>query len=122
REIKKDPQVCGKTARDSEQLLVSSSAGLKNAIVMVEGVKRGKAVAPAVLDAQIDQKNCEYAPHVAVVPVSTEITVRNSDPLLHNIHFYQNDESLFNIAQPTPGQVNKHKLEKTGMVYAECDV
>jgi len=49
-------------------------------------------------------------------------SVRNSDPVLHNIHFYQNDESLFNIAQPTANQVNKQKLEKAGMVYAECDV
>jgi plastocyanin len=122
RDIKKDPQVCGKTARDSEQLLVSPTGGLKNAIVIVEGVKRGKAV-PATLQAvQIDQKNCEYTPHVSVVPLSTDISIKNSDPLLHNIHFYQNDESLFNIAQPSQGQVNNHKLEKSGMVYAECDV
>jgi plastocyanin len=46
----------------------------------------------------------------------------NSDPVLHNIHFYQNDESLFNIAQPVQGQVTKKKIEKTGFVYAECDV
>src|SRR5207247_6680606 len=86
------------------------------------GVKGGKAVPASLQEVQIDQKNCEYSPHVAVMPVSTDISVRNSDPLLHNIHFYQNDESLFNIAQPTQGQVNKHKLDKTGMVYAECDV
>src|SRR5215467_1970594 len=122
RDIKKDPQVCGTAARDSEQLLVSSGGGLKNAIVIVEGVKKGKAVPASLQNVEIDQKNCDYSPHVMVMPVNGDIAVRNSDPLLHNIHFYQNDDSLFNIAQPVQGQVDKHKLEKAGMVYAECDV
>src|SRR5215470_11975843 len=42
--IKKDPNVCGTQPRASEQLIVSPSGGVKNAIVIVEGVKRGKAV------------------------------------------------------------------------------
>ena len=122
RPVNKDPKVCGTTARDSQQLVVGTGGGLKNAVVIVEGVKRGKAVPAAFTNPEIDQKNCEYSPHVTVMPVSAEIAVRNSDPVLHNIHFYQNDESLFNIAQPTANQVNKQKLEKAGMVYAECDV
>src|SRR5262245_27385766 len=122
RPVNKDPKVCGTNARDSQQLAVGSGGGLKNAVVIVEGVKRGKAVLAAFTNPEIDQKNCEYSPHVTVMPVSAEIAVRNSDPVLHNIHFYQNDESLFNIAQPTENQVNKQKLETAGMVYAECDV
>jgi plastocyanin len=122
RPVNKDPKVCGTTARDSHQLLVASAGGLRNAVVIVEGVKRGKAVPASFTNPEIDQKNCEYSPHVMVMPVSAEISVRNSDPVLHNIHFYQQDESLFNIAQPMANQVNKQKLEKAGMVYAECDV
>src|SRR5262245_23362305 len=122
RPINKDPKVCGTTARDSQQLVVGTGGGLKNAVVIVAGVKRGKALPAAFTNPEIDQKNCEYSPHVIVMPVSAEISVRNSDPVLHNIHFYQDDESLFNIAQPTVNQVNKQKLETAGMVYAECDV
>jgi len=122
REIKKDPQVCGAGTRDSQQLIVSPDGGLKNVIVMVQDVKRGKAVPAAAQAVEIDQKNCEYTPHVMAIPVNADIAVRNSDPLLHNIHFYENDDSLFNIAQPSQGQVNKRKLDKIGMVYAECDV
>ena len=122
RDINKDPKVCGAGARDSHQLIVNKSGGLKNAVVIVEAVKRGKAIPAAAQNAEIDQSKCEYVPHVQVVPVNTELGIRNSDPALHNIHFYQNDESLSNIAQPVQGQVNKQKLEKTGFVYAECDV
>src|SRR6266850_4142688 len=122
RPLNKDPNVCGTGARESQELIVNRSGGLKNAVVIVEGVKRGKAIPAAPENTQIDQARCEYAPHVQVTRVNTEISVLNSDPILHNIHFYQNDESLFNIAQPVKGQVNKHKLEKVGFVYAECDV
>ncbi len=122
RPLNKDPNVCGTGARESQELIVNRSGGLKNAVVIVEGVKRGKAIPAAAENTQIDQARCEYAPHVQVMRVNTEISVLNSDPILHNIHFYQNDESLFNIAQPVKGQVNKHKLEKVGFVYAECDV
>ena len=120
RPLNKDPNVCGAGVRDSQQLIVSKSGAVKNAIIIVEGVKRGKAIPAA--SPKIDQSKCEYTPHVQVVPVNTEIAVTNSDPILHNIHFYQNDESLFNMAQPVKGQVNTHKLEKPGFVYAECDV
>ncbi len=122
RTINKDPKVCGTAARGSEQLTVSAAGGLKNAFVIVEEVKQGKAIPVALQTPQIDQKDCEYTPHVLVVPASAELAIRNSDPILHNIHFYQNDESLFNIAQPAQNQVDKHKLEKAGMIYAECDV
>ena len=49
RPINKDPQVCGTGTRRSQQLMVSLSGGLKNAIVLVEGVRRGKAM-PAIHD------------------------------------------------------------------------
>jgi plastocyanin len=122
RTLNKDPKVCGTGTRPSEQLMVSKTGALRNAVVIIEGVKRGKAMPVTTESSQIDQSKCEYIPHVQVVPVNTEIAVVNSDPVLHNIHFYQNDESLFNIAQPVQGQVTKKKLEKTGFVYAECDV
>ncbi len=122
RNLNKDPKVCGTAPRESQQLLVSPTGGLQNAIVIVEDVKKGKPIPAALLSAEIDQKNCEYTPHVTVVPAGAEIAVKNSDPILHNIHFYQNDESLFNIAQANPNQVDKHTLDKAGMVYAECDV
>jgi plastocyanin len=54
--------------------------------------------------------------------VNTEISLRNSDPILHNIQFFEGDNSLFNIAQPVQGQVNKKKIEKAGTIYVECAV
>jgi plastocyanin len=122
RDITKDPKVCGTGTRDSQQLIVSKDGALKNAVVIVEDVKRGKPVPESAQNAQINQKNCEYDPHVFVVAQNSNVSILNSDPTLHNIHMYQGNDSLFNIAQPVRNQVNNHKLEKVGMVYAECDV
>ena len=122
RKISKDTQVCGTSARESQKLVVNGSGGVRNAVVIVEGVKRGKAMPAAAQSAEIDQNKCEYSPHVQVMAVNTEIALRNSDPILHNIQFFQSDNSLFNIAQPVQGQVNKHKLEKAGTIYVECAV
>jgi len=118
----KDPEVCGTAARPSEKLLVSKSGGVKNAVVMVLDVKKGKAMPPAAESAEIDQQKCEYTPHVQVMAVNSEISLKNSDPVLHNIQFFQGDNSLFNIAQPVKGQVNKHKIDKVGPIYVECAV
>src|SRR5262245_29659490 len=52
RKPNKDPQVCGTAVRESQKLIVSKSGGLKNAVVIVEGVKRGKAVPAAVQNAE----------------------------------------------------------------------
>ncbi len=91
RQPNKDTQVCGTATRESQKLIVNKTGGLKNAVVIVEGVRRGKAILSAAQNAQIDQKNCEYLPHVQVMPVNTEIALVNSDPILHNIQFFQGD-------------------------------
>jgi len=122
RKIGKDPQVCGTAARESQKLIVNKTGGLKNAVVIVEGVKRGKAMAAAAQNAEIDQNKCEYTPHLQVMALNSEISLKNSDPILHNIQFFQGDNSLFNIAQPVQGQVTKRKIEKPGTLYVECAV
>jgi plastocyanin len=122
RKISKDVEVCGRADRESQKLIVGKTGGLKNAVVIVEGLKRGKAMPYAAQNAEIDQNKCEYSPHVQVMAVNTEIALRNSDSILHNIQFLQGDNSLFNIAQPVQDQVNKRKLEKAGAVYVECAV
>ena len=122
RRIGKDPQVCGTAPRDSQKLIVSNAGGLRNAVVIVEGVKRGKAMPAAAQSAEIDQSKCEYSPHVQVMAVNSEISLRNDDPILHNVQFFEGENSLFNIAQPVQGQVNKRKIEKGGALYVECAV
>ena len=42
----------------------------------------------------------------------SEIQIRNSDPLLHNVHAVPKTNSEFNFAQPIKGQVNEKAFSK----------
>jgi plastocyanin len=48
----------------------------------VHGQSTGATAEPLV----IDQKGCEYTPYLAACQTGQKILVRNSDPVLHNVH------------------------------------
>ena len=48
----------------------------------ISGKSTGASATPAVLD----QKGCEYVPSILAVQTGQKILVRNSDPVLHNVH------------------------------------
>ncbi len=117
-----DPPECGTNDRGSERYTVNGAGGLANAVVTVEGVTRGKAMPAAAMNAELDQSNCEYTPNLSVMAANTEISVQNSDPLLHNVQFFLGNDTLFNIAQPVQGQVNERLIEDVGVIDIECAV
>jgi len=47
-----------------------------------EGKSTGASAAPAVLD----QRGCEYVPYVLAIQTNQKLLVKNSDPVLHNVH------------------------------------
>ena len=72
---------------------------------------------PSVLDNQ----RCAFAPHVQVVPVGSEVLLKNSDPILHTVHARLAGETLFNVGLPKWRQVTK-RLDRAGVVRIDCDV
>lgn len=122
-EVGKDTRHCG-SAKASPRLSLDKSGGVKNAVVMLVGIKKGKAIEkPAKV--VIDQKACEYTPHVQAVPIGTQLEVVNSDPILHNVHAYNPEgRTLFNIAQPIKGQRTSSKrmqFKEPGVYSLACD-
>ncbi len=123
--ITKDNDLCGK-AKPSPRLILGKNKGVANAIVSLEHIAEGKkwtTSPPQVLD----QRTCEYKPHVMVVPFGSPIDIVNSDRVLHNVHAYdlQNElRSIFNIAQPIKGQrtpIKSAQLKTPGLIMATCD-
>jgi plastocyanin len=85
-QIKDDPN-CGKlhTAPVKTRFyVVGANNGLGDVFVTLKGVpaKSGASAAPVV----VDQRGCEYMPYVFGVQTGQKILVKNSDPVLHNIH------------------------------------
>ena len=106
----------------AERIVVNSNGTLKNVFVYIkEGAQETSPVpnAPAVLD----QKACNYTPHVLGMQAKQKLQIINSDATLHNIHAFSKNSPEFNLGMPLQGM----KLEKTFsnpeiMVKMKCDV
>ena len=104
-----------------DESVVVNDGKLANVIISVKEAPAGgqAPAAPAVLD----QKGCQYKPHVLAVMVGQPIAVRNDDPFLHNVHSLAIDNPAFNFGQPNvdPGRkVDPMKVAERFKI--KCDV
>ena len=85
----KEDATCGKLHTGGVPMtkffVVGANKELADVIMVLkgEGLKStGAAAAPALLD----QKNCEYTPQILAVQTGQKISVKTSDPVMHNVH------------------------------------
>lgn len=84
---------------ESEEWIVGKDRGLKNVFVYVKKGIEGKYDPPK--DAFVlDQKGCQYIPHVFGVVAGQKITIKNSDATTHNVHSFGKKNTAINQAQP----------------------
>jgi plastocyanin len=78
----------------------------------------GGTPAPVVLD----QNGCHYQPHVLGVMTNQDITIKNSDPTTHNIHFTPANNPDWNQSQPNGAPPLTHKLARAEtLVPVKCN-
>ena len=65
--------------------VVGADAGLADTVVLLKGIT-GKSAGASAAPLIVDQKGCEYVPYVAVAQTGQKIVVKNSDPMMHNVH------------------------------------
>ena len=118
-EANKDTEVCGKTPKTDASLIVSGG-NLVNAVVYISDIKKGKKMEPQKVT--LDQKGCEYHPHVLAFPAGSTVEIQNPDGILHNIHSYSKVNSPFNIAQPKFKKSVPQKIDKPETINVKCDV
>jgi plastocyanin len=118
-DVSKDKEVCGKTAK-TDQSLVVNNGNLVNAVVTITDIKKGKKLETKKVT--LDQKDCEYHPHVLAFPAGTAIEIVNPDGILHNIHSYSKINTPFNMAQPKFKKTMEQKIDKPEAIQVKCDV
>ena len=111
-----------KGRRPVQELVVTGAdGGLANVFVRLQGAFPSTP-APAA-PVTIDQRGCIYSPRVVGARVGQTLQVRNSDPLLHNVHTVSTARNTFNVGQPLPGMVYQFKLQdEEVMLPLKCDV
>jgi plastocyanin len=119
-DVSKDKEVCGKSAK-TDQSLVVSNGNLVNAVVSITDIKSGKKIDTAK-KVKLTQKECEYQPHVLAFPAGSTVEIENPDGILHNIHSYSKVNREFNMAQPKFKKTMEVKIEKPEAINVKCDV
>ncbi len=94
-----DQYLCGKE-KTSEDLVLSPTRGIKNAVVVLQGLPANSKKMKISTPAKMDQKQCVFVPRVVVIPVGGTVEFMNSDRLLHNVRSDGKENAPFNRAQP----------------------
>jgi len=87
-DMSKDPS-CAKTGSGAppagESVVVGANGGLANVVVYIsQGLTGSEPVASQPV--KMEQKGCQYSPHVVAMNVGQHLTVLNDDKTAHNIH------------------------------------
>ena len=118
-----DKAVCGAHGPVlSEDLIVNSQGGVKNAVVYLSNITQGKPLLPGG-DAVLDQQGCKYVPHILVIGVGQKLKILNSDGILHNVHSHSLKNPPINFAQP--GSVKEIEVKPFAipeLIKLTCDV
>lgn len=118
--VAKDQEYCGKTM-PSDELVISDSGAIRQTVVSLEGIARGKKIVRSLVS--IDNKKCMFEPHVQALITDAPVEVRNSDPVFHNIHaLLDGKRTIFNLALPTQGMKVERRLgTRPGLIEIMCD-
>jgi len=118
--VTQDPATCGAT-RVEDSWSIAADGSVENVVVYLVDIKSGKKMDfPA--QPVVDQKGCHYEPHVQIIAKGSELQVKNSDPILHNIHSYLGTSTVLNLAEPKQGMVIPKKITKAGGMTLKCDI
>ena len=82
----------------------------------------GKPFAGSSATGQLDQRNCEFVPHVQIVRSGTSIIVSNSDKVIHNFHVWCGNRTVLNDVQPEGAPKQEVMLPEAGLHVVKCDI
>jgi len=115
----KDQEVCG-GIREEPEIIVDAAKGVKDAVVYLAKVDKGKAWPAAEAAPKLNNVKCIFEPHVQVIQPG-KLDVVNKDPVLHNTHGFYGKRTVFNMALPNQDQTIEAELDRPGTVRVECD-
>jgi hypothetical protein len=112
--------ICGEVLQQP-RVEVGPGGGLGEVVVWVDGAHGPLSAAPP--PPALDQRGCVYRPRVVAAAQGTQLTLINSDPLLHNVRTAAGAPRPFNTAMPITGMKVQMPLPTVPAVTRlTCDV
>jgi Carboxypeptidase regulatory-like domain len=107
----------------TQDVVVGSGGALQNVVVYLKGDFSQYSFDAATTPVQIDQKGCQYQPHVLALMTAQPLQVVNSDPTTHNIHPVPKNNREWNESQP-PGAapINQSFAREEVAIPVKCNV
>ena len=84
----KEDATCGKLTEGTPTthfFVVGANKGLADVVVMLKGIS-GKSTGASAPPVELNQKGCQYVPSILALQTGQKLIVKNSDPVLHNVH------------------------------------
>lgn len=136
-EIERDVKVCGSTPRVIDAINIGPTGALRNAVVYIKEISKGKPFVMPAKPPELRQENCGFDPHVQIVHPKSTIRITNSDNVLHTVHAFQFPlgtkfviyphsvtypaQTLFNIAMIGSRKETFQQLGGPGIIKFICE-
>jgi len=106
------------------QTYIVKDGGLDDVFVYIKNGLDKKYVFTTPTDPVVlNQKGCEYIPHVIGIRVGQPLQIVNDDNTMHNVHGMPEENQEFNFGQPLPGMKNTVTFTAPEvLVPFKCDV
>jgi plastocyanin len=106
----------------TEDIVIGANGGLANVIVYVSDGLGDKTFEPPQQPAVIEQKGCQYKPHLLALQANQKLDVVNDDATTHNIHPMPNNNREWNKTQPHGMPVEETFAREEIAIPVKCNV
>jgi hypothetical protein len=121
-DAKLEMELCG-SSQKADMYILSSKLEVRNAFVILEGIKEGAA--PPKTELVLDNNLCKFVPLVGIAYVKGTYKIVNSDSIFHNtsigLIMKNKRRTVYNLALPKKDQVITKSVRVAGLQNVKCD-
>ena len=125
----KDPEICAREAAipDRELVVDPKTKGVAHGfayLVKPKGSSPGavKELLNRSPKAELDQKNCEFSPHVLAIHQDQALVIKSSDLVNHNVRYAAFANSPFNQIMAPKGEIEMKLVAERRPIVVACDI
>jgi len=125
----KDPEICARAAAiPNRELVVDPKT--KGVVYGFAYLVKPKGSNPGAVKellakspkAELDQKNCEFLPHVLAIHQDQALVIKSSDPVNHNVRYAAFANSPFNQIMAPKGEIEVKLVAERRPIVVACDI
>lgn len=115
--VKKEFHHCG-AMQVSQKLIVGPEGGVQNAVVSLIGEfkpEENRGQTPILA-----QKECQFLPHVLLVPRNQPFLITNEDPMSHDVRAFLGNKMLTYFEMNAGDSPVEKRFDQTGTIVIRC--